>query len=67
MEVKELIKKLEEYPPEMRVVVSGYEGGVNDLEELKKVKVELNVNTAWYYGKHEETEKAWGIEVLHLY
>jgi hypothetical protein len=35
------------------VVTNGYEGGVDDVEELELEKVALNVNTEWYYGKHE--------------
>ena len=36
------------------VVVRGYEGGVNEVAELKSVKLKLDHNEAWYYGKHKE-------------
>ena len=53
MTVKELIEKLKEFDENMRVVVAGYEGGVNDVEGANAVKIKLNQNTAWFYGKHE--------------
>lgn len=53
MTVKELIEKLKEFDENMRVVVAGYEGGVDDAERANAVKIKLNQNTAWYYGKHE--------------
>lgn len=53
MTVKELIEKLKEFDENMRVVVAGYEGGVDDAELANAVKIKLNQNTEWYYGKHE--------------
>jgi hypothetical protein len=51
--VKELIEKLQKYDPETMVVVNGYEGGYDEIEEVEEIKLQLNVNEAWYYGKHE--------------
>lgn len=56
MTVKELIEILQRLPnQDIRVVVSGYEGGCNDLtvDNITLIKIRLNANTAWYYGKHE--------------
>ena len=62
MTVKELIKVLTEIEDqEVRVMVSGYEGGYNDIvigngidnNTPAIVHVALDVNTEWYYGKHE--------------
>jgi hypothetical protein len=53
MKVKELIKQLQLHNPEQMVVVGGYEGGYDEIEEVKEIKLKLNVNEAWYYGKHE--------------
>jgi hypothetical protein len=53
MNVKELIEKLSHFDPELMVIVSGYEGGVDEVNNVGKVNVKLNVNTEWYYGKHE--------------
>jgi len=54
MKVKWLIEELQKCDPDMMVVVSGYEGGVDELSKIKRIEVALNVNTDWYYGKHEE-------------
>jgi hypothetical protein len=53
MKVKELIEKLSQLDPELMVVVSGYEGGVDEVDSCGLSEIELNVNTQWYYGKHE--------------
>ena len=53
MKVKELIEVLSQLDPELMVVVHGYEGGVNEVDRCDVYDIELNVNTAWYYGKHE--------------
>ena len=53
MKVKDLIKKLETFDPEMEVFVDGYEGGVDTPSKVSKQKVLLNVNEEDYYGSHE--------------
>ena len=53
MKVKELIELLSQLDPELMVVRSGYEGGVNEIKKYKLCDIELNVNDEWYYGKHE--------------
>ena len=57
MKVKELIEKLSQLDPELMVVRSGYEGGVNEIKKYKLCNIELNVNDEWYYGKHEMLAK----------
>ena len=54
MTIYELIKKLEDYPLDMRVLTLGYEGGFNDVG-LKTDEIVFNVNDKdkWYYGPHE--------------
>lgn len=54
MNVRELIEKLQQYPPDHRVFVDGYEGGIADVEKISVISVKLNVNEEWYYGAHEE-------------
>ena len=56
MKVKELIEKLSQLDPELMVVVAGYEGGVDEMDKFELCNIELNVNTQWYYGKHEILE-----------
>jgi hypothetical protein len=54
MKIKELLEKLQQFDPELEVLVEGYEGGwdapvISDVKEF-----EPNVNTEWYYGRHEQ-------------
>lgn len=56
MTVGELIRKLESHDPDTRVVLNGYEGGIEDASSVSGIKLRLNVNTEWYYGKHEKDE-----------
>jgi hypothetical protein len=53
MKVKELIESLQKQDQDARVVIRGYEGGVNDVDGCEVVTIAVNANTAWYYGKHE--------------
>jgi len=62
MTVKELIERLSKIEDqEVMVMVRGYEGGYNDIvigngidnNTPAIVNVALDVNTEWYYGKHE--------------
>ena len=58
MTVKELIQMLESYPSDLRVVVSGYEGGFDDIapERISVVKIQLDVGTEDWEGQHEEPD-----------
>lgn len=56
MKVKDLLTLLSQMPAEADVVVKGYEGGVDDVINVKIVKIKKNVNDEWYYGKHEINE-----------
>ena len=60
MNVDQLIKRLQMYPPDLRVVVRGYEGGYNDVDIFEKLKIVLNYHEEWYYGKHEDAESLYG-------
>lgn len=56
MNVQQLIEELKKYPPEMRVIVNGYEGGYIDLEKVYVQSIRLNVHRKddWYYGRHDD-------------
>ena len=56
MTVAQLIKELENYPQDLPVVVSGYEGGYNDVDTFENINIVLDYHTAWYYGRHEDVE-----------
>ncbi len=53
MNVSKLIQHLSVFPPDMPVMIRGYEGGYNDVGTLEKVPIKLNQNDQWYYGKHD--------------
>ena len=55
MTVAELIEKLKEYPQDLRVVVRGYEEGVDDVGSLEEINILLNYygEDQWYYGRHD--------------
>jgi hypothetical protein len=53
MKIKDLISELQKLDPEMQVVKSGYEGGVDFVSRLLCYEIALDVNTEWWYGKHE--------------
>jgi len=64
MTISELIKKLREMPQNAIAVVRGYEGGFDDINDVKPIQLELNPNAwdddrrytepRWYYGVYEE-------------
>ena len=64
MTVRELIESLSKIEDqEVRVMVNGYEGGVNDMvigngidNTPAIVDIALDVNDEWYYGRHERIE-----------
>jgi hypothetical protein len=62
MNVQQLIEELQKHPPEMRVIVSGYEGGYNDLDSPKQTSIRLNVHEPdlWYYGRHDDEDYSCG-------
>jgi len=54
MKVKELIERLSQENPEMRVVVNGYEGGYNELKNVRHIQIIPNPSKKWWYGEFEE-------------
>lgn len=54
MKVKELIEKLKEHPADMDVLVSGYEGGYDDLDSLSIIRYTRDTNDCSYCGDHDE-------------
>jgi len=53
MKIKDLILELQKHDPEMQVVRSGYEGGVDFVANVRCHELALNVNEDWWYGPHE--------------
>lgn len=55
MTVKELIEQLQQLDPNLRVFVSGYEGGYDDAAIPNNIMdIALDYHDEWYYGKHED-------------
>ena len=55
MTVKELIEQLQTLDPNLRVFVSGYEGGYDDAAIPNNIMdIALDYHDEWYYGKHED-------------
>ena len=54
MTVDELIRLLAKHPPDLRVVVNGYEDGYDDLapEQVATVKIALNTGKHRWEGQH---------------
>jgi len=56
MTAKELIEILKKLNPSTMILVEGYEGGLSDIIEAKTLKVERDINSEHYYGRHEEAK-----------
>ncbi len=67
MTAKELIAALNELPPEIKIVVRGYEDGYNNILELKPVKIKHNANAEWYYGEYTGRDSPDAIDAFELY
>ena len=54
MTVKKLVKLLEKYPDDLRVVVNGYEDGYDDIspERISTRKIQLDAGTHDWEGQH---------------
>jgi calcineurin-like phosphoesterase family protein len=72
MKVKDLILLLEKEDGEKRIVLNGYEGGFDELKELKRVCISPNPDKLkdpsklWWLGDFEECIYADGEEIAIL-
>ena len=59
MTVQELIELLAVCPPDLRVVVDGYEDGYDDLEEplIAVHEIRLDAGENWWEGQHRGAEE----------
>jgi hypothetical protein len=64
MNVGQLIEQLKNYPSDLPVVVSGYEGGYNDFDTFETIKIVRDHNKEWYYGKHEDVADIYDEELI---
>jgi len=60
MTVNELIAALQNYSPDDRVVVLGYEDGYDDITRVKQIAIVTQEKPAWYIGRFDDAppEKA---------
>ena len=58
MKIKELIKILEKFPPDLEIMVEGYEGGYEDIEDkrMRKLKLKKVDNHENWVGDYEEAD-----------
>lgn len=58
MTVNQLRELLAHYPPDLPIMIDDYEGGYDEIESTNVAlkEVQLNVNTPWYYGRHDQPE-----------
>jgi hypothetical protein len=56
MTVNDLIAELRKHSPETRVVVSGYENGVDDISRLRPIFIAPTPNPKPYEGRWEIEE-----------
>lgn len=63
MKVKDLLALLSQMPADVDVVVKGYEGGVDDVVNVKLVNIKKDVHVEWYYGRHEIDEEG-GVQAV---
>ncbi|MYB42510.1 MAG: hypothetical protein F4X76_10055 [Chloroflexi bacterium] len=54
MNVRQLMTLLATYPPDLRVVVNGYESGFDDVESerVSVTSIVLDVGDDWWDGRH---------------
>jgi hypothetical protein len=67
MTASELIRLLQEFLPDTKIVVRGYEDGYYDILKLRQVKIKYNPDAAWYYGIYSDSEEADAILAVDLF
>ncbi len=67
MNAKELIQLLQRVPPEMTIVIRGYEEGYNDIRKLKHIKIKIDPKAKWYYGEYLKSQEPDAIEAIELF
>lgn len=57
MKVKDLIDRLNTFPPDLQVLVQGYENGYDGVVRIEKISVAKNIDAADYDGEYDNSEK----------
>ncbi|MCZ7373243.1 MAG: hypothetical protein O8C60_06255 [Candidatus Methanoperedens sp.] len=58
MIIEELIRQLQRYPKNSRVIVQGYEDGYDEITTLREISIRPNPSHEWYNGKYESSDNA---------
>ena len=56
MNVAQLIQELQKHDPAKMVVIRGYESGVDEVNTVEEIRLDLNVNSDWWYGAHQKSD-----------
>jgi len=68
MTAEELIRQLQSFPPETKVVVRGFEDGYNDILKLKALNIKaIEKETHWFDGEYEKSDEPDAIGSIYLY
>lgn len=64
MTVQELISELQKCDLKQMVVVPGYEDGYNNTKAVCPIRLTLDANSEWYYGRHKEDDNGEHLAIL---
>ena len=67
MTASELIRKIKDLPPEIKIVVRGYENGYNDIIRLKRRTIMINKDAEWYDGEYTDSKETDAISAVELF
>jgi hypothetical protein len=67
MTASELIWKLNDLPPETKIVVRGYENGYNDIIMLKDRRITINKERNWWDGEYIDSMETNAIHAVELF
>jgi hypothetical protein len=67
MTASELITFLQMQPPDIKIVVRGYEEGYNDISQLIPVNISEGKNSKWYYGEYLKNNTNSSISAIELF
>jgi hypothetical protein len=67
MTASELIRQLNDLPPENKIVIRGYENGYNDIITLKNRKITINKEGNWWDGQYADSIEPDAIIAVELF
>lgn len=67
MTATELIKHLQQLPPDTKIVVRGYEDGYNDILKLNAVKIKRSADSSWNNGEYTDDDDSDSISAIDLF